>query len=162
MVLVVKVAVNIPGRHHQHNQSSIFVYRCHYILTVAPLLPVPERRNTRREPSVKSTFGIFDKYQTVIIAFPVVVREGNNYDNDNHHPKLTHPYPLFCSLATIHRINVREVVCGPNLVVEIIIFIVKKNNSNILIPFNTNLAVKTTIVLIININNIFILFMDSN
>ena len=81
----------------------------------------------------------------------------------NHHHKLTHPYPLFCSPAAIHRINVREVVCGPNLVVEIIIFIVKKKNNSILIPFYTNLAVKTTIVLIINNNNIFlILFMDTN
>ena len=49
--------------------------------------------------------------------------------------KLTHPYPLFRSLATVHRINVREVVCGPNLVVELIIFIINTNNNSILIPF---------------------------
>ena len=79
----------------------------------------------------------------------------------NH--KLTHPYPLFCSLATVHRINVREVVCGPNLVVELIIFIINTNNNSILIPFDINLAVKSIIVLIINNNNnMFILFMDTN
>ena len=80
----------------------------------------------------------------------------------NHQHKLTHPYPLFCSLATIHRINVREVVCGANLVVELIIFIINTNNNSILIHFDTNLAVKSIIVLIINNNNMFIPFMDTN
>ena len=79
----------------------------------------------------------------------------------NYHHKLTHPNPLFCSLASVHRINVREVVCGPNLVVEIYIFIV--NNVNILIPFNINLVVGIIIVLFINNNdnNIFILFSNT-